>query len=59
MPSITAWVIDEALAQSATWRAAGRDLPVSVNVSVGNLLDDGFLGMVTMRWPVITCPGPR
>ena len=59
MPSITAWVIDEALAQSATWRAAGSDLPVSVNVSVGNLLDAGFLGMVGEALATITCPGPR
>jgi diguanylate cyclase (GGDEF)-like protein len=43
MPLITAWVVDEALAQSATWRAAGRDLPVSVNVSVSNLLDEQFV----------------
>ncbi len=46
MATITAWVIDQALAQSAGWRAAGRDLPVSVNVSVGNLLDDGFVELV-------------
>jgi EAL domain-containing protein (putative c-di-GMP-specific phosphodiesterase class I) len=46
MRSITAWVIDEALAQSANWRAAGRNLPVSVNVSVSNLLDDGFVSRV-------------
>ena len=43
MASITAWVVDEALAQSATWRAAGRDVPVSVNVSVGSLLDAQFV----------------
>ena len=46
MASITAWVVDEALAQSATWRAAGRDLPVSVNVSVSNLLDEGFVNLI-------------
>jgi diguanylate cyclase (GGDEF)-like protein len=46
MSTITAWVVDEALAQSATWRAAGRDLPVSVNVSVSNLLDDGFVNLI-------------
>jgi diguanylate cyclase (GGDEF)-like protein len=46
MASITAWVVDEALAQSATWRAAGRDLPVSVNVSVGNLLEEGFITLI-------------
>jgi diguanylate cyclase (GGDEF)-like protein len=44
MPVVTAWVVDEALAQAATWRAAGREVPVSVNVSVSNLLDKGFVG---------------
>ncbi len=43
MPMITDWVVDQALAQSATWRAAGRDVPVSVNVSVSNLLDKQFI----------------
>ncbi|MDQ6855466.1 MAG: bifunctional diguanylate cyclase/phosphodiesterase [Candidatus Dormibacteraeota bacterium] len=46
MATITAWVVDEALAQSASWRAGGRDLPVSVNVSVSNLLDEGFVNAI-------------
>ncbi len=46
MPSITAWVVDEALAECAARRAGGRDLPVSVNVSVSNLLDEGFVGFL-------------
>jgi diguanylate cyclase (GGDEF)-like protein len=36
---LTAWVIDEALRQSAAWRSAGLDLSVAVNLSVRNLLD--------------------
>lgn len=44
MPLITAWVVEQALAQCATWRESGRDLPVSVNVSVTDLLDRNFVG---------------
>ncbi len=44
MPLITAWVVEEALGQCATWRESGRDVPVSVNVSVTDLLDRNFVG---------------
>ncbi|MEW6676433.1 MAG: EAL domain-containing protein [Pseudomonadota bacterium] len=37
--SLTHWVIDAAAAQVAAWRQAGRELPVSVNLSVRNLAD--------------------
>ena len=40
--SVTAFVLEEALAQCAAWRIAGRRLVVSVNVSATNLLDAGF-----------------
>jgi diguanylate cyclase len=46
MPRITAFVLDRALAQCAAWEAAGRRLPVSVNVSVTDLLDPGFVARV-------------
>jgi diguanylate cyclase (GGDEF)-like protein len=42
MSRLTEWVLTTALRQCAQWRAAGRDLRVSVNVSVGDLLDPGF-----------------
>jgi diguanylate cyclase (GGDEF)-like protein len=46
MQAITTWVLGEALAQCARWRAAGRMLAVSVNVTTTNLLEDGFTDLV-------------
>jgi EAL domain-containing protein (putative c-di-GMP-specific phosphodiesterase class I) len=46
MPSLTAMLIDDALAQAAEWRKGGHDLTVSVNVSATNLADDGFVDVV-------------
>jgi diguanylate cyclase (GGDEF)-like protein len=46
MPSITALVLEQALAQCSTWRHSGRYLAVSVNISATNLLDDGFADFV-------------
>jgi EAL domain-containing protein (putative c-di-GMP-specific phosphodiesterase class I) len=46
MPSLTARVLDDALAQCARWRADGHDIAVSVNVSASNLLDPGFTNLV-------------
>jgi diguanylate cyclase len=43
MQPLTAWVLDNALAQCAAWRAAGSTLAVSVNVSASNLVDDRFV----------------
>ena len=42
MQSLTALVLERAVAQCAAWRAAGQVLTVSVNVSATNLLDFGF-----------------
>jgi diguanylate cyclase (GGDEF)-like protein len=42
MQSLTAIVLEQAVAQCAAWHAAGRPLTVSVNVSATNLLDPGF-----------------
>ena len=42
MQSLTALVLERAVAQCAAWRAAGQVLSVSVNVSATNLLDSGF-----------------
>jgi len=46
MPSLTAWVLDQALAQCSAWRVAGRRVSVAVNVSATNLLDTGFIGLI-------------
>ncbi len=46
MGEIASWVVDEALAQCATWRAGGHDVSVAVNVSVTNLLDVTFVEML-------------
>jgi diguanylate cyclase len=46
MQSLTALVLERAVAQCAAWRAAGQMLTISVNVSATNLLDAGFSGFV-------------
>jgi diguanylate cyclase len=46
MGPLTTVVLDQALAQCAAWRAAGRDLTISVNVSTTNLLDRRFPALV-------------
>jgi EAL domain-containing protein (putative c-di-GMP-specific phosphodiesterase class I) len=46
MRELTAWVLDEALAQCASWRSAGDAIAVSVNISATNLIDAGFTGAV-------------
>jgi diguanylate cyclase (GGDEF)-like protein len=42
MGALTHLVLDEALAQCAQWRAAGRPLVVAVNVSASDLLNPAF-----------------
>jgi diguanylate cyclase (GGDEF)-like protein len=39
LPAFTAAVLDDALAAADTWRAAGHDLSVSVNISARSVLD--------------------
>jgi diguanylate cyclase (GGDEF)-like protein len=46
MGSLTAIVLDTALAQAAAWRDAGLPLPVAVNLSATNLLDADLPGRV-------------
>ncbi len=46
MRPLTAWVLREALAQCARWRAEGHDVAISVNISTSNLLDIGFTDLV-------------
>jgi diguanylate cyclase (GGDEF)-like protein len=47
MGSLTRWVLGHALRQCAAWRAAGREVRVSVNISAGDLLDPGLVDLVT------------
>ena len=46
MRSVTELVLEQALAQCASWRHAGRELAVSVNISASNLLDDDLPRLV-------------
>jgi diguanylate cyclase len=46
MEPLTAFVLDRALAQCAEWRAAGRMLEMSVNITATNLLSEGFTDLV-------------
>ena len=46
MGAVTDVVLTQAIAQAATWRCAGLDLRVSVNLSASNLLDTGLPGRV-------------
>jgi diguanylate cyclase (GGDEF)-like protein len=46
MKALTALVLNQALEQCATWRAAGRQMSISVNISATNLLDTGFVDLV-------------
>jgi EAL domain-containing protein (putative c-di-GMP-specific phosphodiesterase class I) len=43
MPALTDWVMDNALKQLSTWRHAGMPLNISINVSVLNLEQRGFV----------------
>jgi diguanylate cyclase len=47
MGSLTRWVLDEALAQCAAWRAVGHRARMSVNISANDLVDPGLLELVT------------
>lgn len=42
MGPLTTWVLTQALGQCAAWRAGGRTMTVSVNISATNLLEAGF-----------------
>jgi diguanylate cyclase (GGDEF)-like protein len=46
MRELTTLVLDQALRQCSTWRAGGRQLSVSVNVSATNILDVGFVDLI-------------
>jgi diguanylate cyclase (GGDEF)-like protein len=44
---LTEFVLDEAVRQTAAWRAEGLELDIAVNVSATSLLDRGWTGAVT------------
>ena len=44
--ALTRHVLERSIAQCATWRGAGRDLSVAVNLSARNLLDRGLPGEI-------------
>ena len=46
MRELTALVLDEAMFQCATWRSAGKNLTVSVNISASDLLNADFPDLV-------------
>ena len=46
MRALTTTVLEKAITQCATWRAQGHPITMSVNISVSNLLDEGFTDIV-------------
>ena len=46
MQQVTEFVLDRALGQAAAWDSTGRHLAVSVNISAGDLLREGFADTV-------------
>jgi diguanylate cyclase (GGDEF)-like protein len=49
MRPLTAFVLDTALTQCASWRSAGRQLNVAINISITNLLDPTLIAQVKER----------
>jgi diguanylate cyclase (GGDEF)-like protein len=46
MHALTLLVLDRSIAQCATWRSQGCELSISVNITVANLLSDGFTELI-------------
>ena len=59
LPAFAEAVLDQALLASASWREAGFDLPVAVNVSPRSLLDPRFPGSVLTRLRTHDLPADR
>ena len=47
MGALTAFVLDQALAQCGRWRTGGRAVAVAVNISTSDLLDPAFPALVS------------
>jgi diguanylate cyclase (GGDEF)-like protein len=59
LPAFADAVLEESLAAVDTWREAGFDLPVAVNVSPRSLLDPGFPAAVLARLASRSVPADR
>ena len=57
MGDLTRWVLASALEQCAAWRASGRSIAVAVNVSATNLVDPGFVELVSELLGSCDLPG--
>ncbi|WP_162888628.1 EAL domain-containing protein [Dechloromonas sp. HYN0024] len=53
------WAIREALGQMAKWQAEGHQLPVSVNISGGHLLDPDFVSSLANQLAAFPQLNPR
>jgi diguanylate cyclase (GGDEF)-like protein len=59
LPAFADAVLEQSLAAAGTWRDAGFDLPVAVNVSPRSLLDPQFPGAVLDRLAIHGVPADR
>ena len=57
MGPLTRWVLEQALGQCATWRAAGSEVAVSVNIAPTNPLEAGFSTLVRDLLHIHALPG--
>src|SRR5205814_2371478 len=54
---VTDYVLEEAVRQSQSWRAAGIEVPISVNLSAKDLLDAGLPNKVARLLAIYGVPG--
>jgi diguanylate cyclase (GGDEF)-like protein len=59
LPAFADAVLEQSLAAYLTWREAGFDLPVAVNVSPRSLLDPSFPATVLARLAALAVPADR
>ncbi|MFC3503455.1 putative bifunctional diguanylate cyclase/phosphodiesterase [Micromonospora krabiensis] len=59
LPAFAEAILDQALVAATSWREAGHDLPVAVNVSPRSLLDARFPGSVLARLRAHDLPADR
>jgi diguanylate cyclase (GGDEF)-like protein len=59
LPAFADAVLEQALTAAVTWRDAGFDLPVAVNVSPRSLLDSTFPGTIAARLRAHDLPADR
>ena len=56
---VTRWVLEAAVAEAASWRAAGRDLPVAVNLAAANVVDANLPDLVAATLARHALPASR